>query len=248
MHADLIVVVSQNLKDSLIAEGVDASKILVNPNGVSLQKFNEQVNGINIRQKYNLQKHKVIGFIGTFGEWHGVVEMAKAILMFFDTHADEISKVKFLLIGDGNLLESVRTIINQSSYRDTVIFTGKINQNESPQYLAACDILLSPHIGNPDGSKFFGSPTKLFEYMAMRKPIIASNLEQIGDILTHNKSALLVPPGDVAALANAIFYLLKNETLQQTLALGAYNKVIDNYTWDMHVSKILEAAGGVIKN
>ncbi len=244
MHADLIVVVSQNLKDSLVAEGVEAQKILVNPNGVSLQKFNEQVNGNVIREKYSLQNHKVIGFIGTFGEWHGVVEMAKAIVMFFDAHPDEISKVKFLLIGDGNLLESVRGIVYQSSYRDTVIFTGKVNQNESPQYLAACDILLSPHIGNPDGSKFFGSPTKLFEYMAMRKPIIASNLEQIGDILTHSQSALLVPPGDVAALANAYFHLLKNETLQQTLAQGAYNKVIENYTWDMHVNKILEAGGG----
>ena len=51
--------------------------------------------------------------------------------------------------------------------------------------LAACDVLASPHMGNPDGTRFFGSPTKLFEYMAMGRAIVASDLEQIGEVLEH---------------------------------------------------------------
>ena len=55
----------------------------------------------------------------------------------------------------------------------------------APSYLAACDILASPHVPNADGTPFFGSPTKLFEYMAMGKCIVASDLDQVGEILEH---------------------------------------------------------------
>ncbi len=58
------------------------------------------------------------------------------------------------------------------------------SQSEAPTYLAISDIVVSPTVPNPDGSPFFGSPTKLFEYMAMGKPIVASDLDQIGEVLT----------------------------------------------------------------
>ena len=68
----------------------------------------------------------------------------------------------------------------------------------------ACDILLSPHVPMSDGSEFFGSPTKLFEYMAMGKAIVASRLGQIADVLDDEETALLIEPGDARKLAEAM--------------------------------------------
>ena len=66
---------------------------------------------------------------------------------------------------------------------------------------------------NPDGTPFFGSPTKLFEYMAMGKGIVASDLEQIGEVLEHGRTAWLVPPGDVDALADGLRRLIDDPAL-----------------------------------
>ncbi len=84
------------------------------------------------------------------------------------------------------------------------MFTGSLPREKVVEYLDASDILVSPHIPMPDGSRFFGSPTKLFEYMAMGKGIVASRLEQLAEVLEHDQTALLVTPGNVEELAEAI--------------------------------------------
>ncbi|MBN1182924.1 MAG: glycosyltransferase family 4 protein [Bacteroidales bacterium] len=235
--AKWIVVVSDNLKEELVQRGFPESKIIVNPNGVSPEKFSPSISGDSVREKYNFGKEIVVGFIGTFSQWHGVIEMAKAIKKYYERNKN--SNIRFLLIGDGNLSGQVKKLISESPGNENVVFTGLIPQNQAPQHLAACDILLSPHINNVDGSKFFGSPTKLFEYMAMGKAIIASNLEQVGEILDHDVDSILVEPGNVEELTNAIEVLVQEKDKLKILGNNALKKVVKKYTWDKHVEKIL---------
>jgi glycosyltransferase involved in cell wall biosynthesis len=241
-HANYIVVVSDVLKQSLVDYGVDARKILVNPNGVDTEIYNPSIKAGNLKQELNINKANVIGFIGTFGEWHGSIILAKAIVYLFENYPERIKDTYFLLIGEGNQLQKVKDIINYSNYKNNVTFTGAVHQSKGPEYLATCNVLVSPHIPNPDGTAFFGSPTKLFEYMAMGKAIIASNLNQIGEILDHEKTALLIEPNDEKILAEAINSLINNQNLQETLGINARNEVLKNYTWDKHVEKILDFA------
>ena len=98
-----------------------------------------------------------------------------------------------------------------------MIFTGHLEHERVPALLDACDILLSPHVPLEDGSEFFGSPTKLFEYMAMGKGIVASRLGQIGDVLTDEESGLLVEPGNAGRLAEAILRLSESRELRERL-------------------------------
>ncbi|MCB9263181.1 MAG: glycosyltransferase family 4 protein [Flavobacteriales bacterium] len=237
--AALIVVVSEVLKENLIEFGIDKNKILVNPNGVNTDKFNAIEKDLLLSKSLNLENYFVFGFIGTFGKWHGVMELAQSIILFFDRFPELVGKVKFLIIGDGKLFQEVELLINQSKYRNNVVLTGKIPQQENARFLQICDAFVSPHIPNPDGTKFFGSPTKLFEYMACSKPIIASNLDQIGEVLEHNKTAFLVEPGNIFELASAYKIVFEDKTLQSNLANAAYTEVCSRYTWDAHVDRIL---------
>ncbi len=236
--ASVIIVVSDVLKTSLIKQGIPERKILVNPNGIDIDAYSDIKGASAVRKQLGIRENvKVAGFVGTFGQWHGVLELARAIVRFYDKYPND--RVRFLLIGDGILLPEAKNIISNSPYESNVIFTGLVCYDECPKYLAACDIFLSPHIQNPDGTEFFGSPTKLFEYMAIGRPIIASDVGQIGKILKHRESAYLVEQGNVEQLADAIHTITNDEQLASYLAENARKEVIEKYTWDKHVENIL---------
>ena len=87
--------------------------------------------------------------------------------------------------------------------------------SEIPEYLSVCDILLSPQVQNSDGTEFFGSPTKIFEYMAMGKAIISSNMAQMAEILEDRKTAILVKPADIDDMKDAMIELIENKNLRE---------------------------------
>jgi|GEM_PF-714377 len=239
-RADIIIVVSEPLKDELINRKIPADKILVNYNGVDCDEFNPNINGSEIRKKYHLEDKIVIGALSTFGIWHGMPILSQAIKPLSEKLQVTSYKLHVLFIGDGVTRSECERIIQESGVKDYVTFTGTISYQEIPKYLAACDILVSPHISNPDSTPFFGSPTKLFEYMAMGKGIVASDLGQIGEVLEHNKTALLVKPGDVEDLVNGITELVQSKELRETLGKNARKEVVKNYTWKQNVKKVID--------
>ncbi|MFW5803931.1 MAG: glycosyltransferase family 4 protein [bacterium] len=240
-QASLIVVVSNVLKENLIEQGINSEKILVNPNGIDIDEFNPGLEKDDrLEKKMGLKGYFVFGFIGTFGYWHGIIEFAEAIIDFFTNHPDLTRKIKFLLIGNGVLFNEVKKIIDRSAFSKNVVFTGEVEQYKAPGYLTLCDVLVSPHKPNKDGTKFFGSPTKLFEYMALGKPIIASDLDQIGEILEHEKTACLVEPGNIKELSNALYKLFHNFEKYKKMGQQSFYEVSTKYTWEHHVTKILD--------
>jgi glycosyltransferase involved in cell wall biosynthesis len=82
---------------------------------------------------------------------------------------------------------------------------------------------------------------KLFEYMASKRAVIASNLPGIAEVITDGENALLVPPGDAPALAAAIQRLRDDAALRQQLAEAAYREVMAHYTWAARAQAILSA-------
>jgi glycosyltransferase involved in cell wall biosynthesis len=238
--ADVIVVVSQPMRDELVARGIEAAKILVNPNGVNPELYSAEIDGSSVRQEYNLDGKTVIGFIGTFGKWHGAEVLAEAFGRLLQKFPKYREGVRLLMIGDGPTMPMVRERLTRFGVGEVSILTGLIPQENGPTHLAACDILISPHVPNPDGTPFFGSPTKLFEYMAMEKGIIASKLNQIGEVLKHNETAWMVKPGDVESLMEGLKTLIENEDLRDRLGEAARREVVARYTWREHTRKIIE--------
>jgi glycosyltransferase involved in cell wall biosynthesis len=239
--ADLVVVVSGPMRDELVARGVPANRILVNPNAVDPQRYRPDTDGTAVRSRLALQGKTVVGFISTFQAWHGAEVLAAAFALLMRDHPEYRESVRLLMVGSGPRLAPSRQILSDGGLDDLVTFVGLVPQEEGPHYLAACDVLVSPHVRNPDGTPFFGSPTKLFEYMAMSKGIVASNLDQIGEVLRHGETAWLVPPGQPEALASGLARLIADRDLRTTLGAAAHRAALAHHTWRAHVRATLAA-------
>ena len=149
-------------------------------------------------------------------------------------------RLRFLFIGDGERRAATERIIKEGGRGDHVVFTGLLPQHETPAYLAACDLCVSPHVPNADGSPFFGSPTKLFEYLATGRPVLASDLGQIGEVLDHERNALLVPPGDIDALVAGLVRLADDRDLRIRLGDAGVRDARTRFSWTAHVQRILD--------
>jgi glycosyltransferase involved in cell wall biosynthesis len=232
--ADLVFVVSEVQRRDLIAAGFEPKKIIINPNGVDTDRFHPGCGGRDIRRRLGIESKTVVGFVGTFGPWHGAPVLAEAASL-----VEANTNCHFLFVGDGDERAQTEAIVQGTGVHAT--FTGRIPHSEIAAYLDACDVLVSPHVPANDGSEFFGSPTKLFEYMSMAKPVIASRLGQIAEVIRDGENGLLVEPRDAAALARAIDRLMRDESLRRRLGAGARQTVIERYTWRHNASRVFDA-------
>jgi glycosyltransferase involved in cell wall biosynthesis len=238
--ADLIVVVSRPLRDDLVGRGIPGYRVLVNPNGVDPTRYSPDIDGTPVRRSLGLEGKRVLGFIGTFGRWHGAELLAEAFGRLMARRPEWRASVRLLMIGDGLTMAETRQRLDRHDVEDLAVLTGRIPQELGPGHLAACDILIAPHVANPDGTPFFGSPTKVFEYMAMGKAIVASRLDQIGEVLRHGETAWMYSPGDLEGLTSAVEHLLLHEPLAQSLGTAARRDVVERHTWREHTRRIVE--------
>ncbi|HKA23039.1 MAG TPA: glycosyltransferase family 4 protein [Blastocatellia bacterium] len=239
--ADLIFVVSEVQRSILIEAGINSSKIVVNFNGVDIDRFRPNCGGADVRRALGATDRIVVGFTGTFGPWHGAPVLAEAAKLL----NDRLSRCHFLFIGNGEQRARTESIVLSTAVNAT--FTGAIDHDRVPAYLDACDILVSPHVPSTDGSEFFGSPTKLFEYLAMEKGIVASRIGQVGDVIIDAENGLLVEPGNASELALGIERLAADEDLRRRLGIAGRSDAIARYTWRHNAARVFEAVRGLLK-
>jgi glycosyltransferase involved in cell wall biosynthesis len=217
------------------------------PNGVDAERFNpdrfDDDDRQGLRDRYGITADAIlVTFVGTFGQWHGVDVLATAVRDNAQWARDE--HVHFLLVGDGLKMPEARAAL--AGLEEIATLAGLVPQDEAPLHLAASDVLVSPHVPNADGSAFFGSPTKLFEYMAAGKAIVASDLDQIGDILDDDL-AVLVRPGDMADLSRGLREIVSNPARRAELGTRTRGRVLERYTWGHHVDAMLAALDRVTR-
>ncbi len=263
-HAHLIVAVSNALKDELINNGYDAERIEVVPNGFNQRVFsNNNFGDDHVRElKKSLtgdSKAVVFSFVGTFGPWHGTDVLADAIVHYFETYQSDIPDegVKFLFVGDGVRKKGVNDILEPYIADNRVLMVGSVPHDRVVQYLAASDVCIVPTRRNRDKSEFFGSPTKLFEYLAAGKPIIASPEGQVRDVLLGSlyvsefedkmdpadpkQIGIFFESENEIQLAQAIDFAARNRKWRIAAGLNARIRAHENYTWDHATAKIIGA-------
>lgn len=227
-----IITITLALKEEFIKIGFDSDNILVASDGVDIKEFDINISREDARCKVGLPADRdIVLYSGHLFEWKGVYVLAEA--------AKKLSEALFVFIGgtDADLKE----FKNKYGQVTNVLIVGRKPHVDIPTYLKAGDVLVLPNSGKEEISQKFTSPLKLFEYMASRRPIVASDLPVLKEILNNNNS-VLVGPDNPRLLADAIRSVLNNHKLREDLSMQAFIDV-QRYTWDKRSVKILNFLG-----
>ncbi|MBI3320804.1 MAG: glycosyltransferase family 4 protein [Candidatus Omnitrophica bacterium] len=223
-QADGMAVVSTALRQHLIADfGVDERKVIVLPNAADPSVFSPSAaNGDGeVRLRCHLGRKHVVGFSGRFLPWHGVELLVRAIPRILR----EAGETAFLFIGDGPQRQMIEAQLRALGLSRHAVFVGEVAHAQLPRYLAACDVAVLPH------SNDYGSPMKLFEYMAMGKPTVAPRYSPLEDVIAHGQDGWLFEPGNAEALAQGLITLLTDDALRQRMGASARAKIIQERNW-----------------
>lgn len=234
--SDRIFTFSSQLKEQLTGCGVPEDKIIVNPCGFDPNHFHPNLDASWIIKKYGLHNKFIVGFSGTFGYYHGISFFANSLKYI----AKQIPNTVFLFVGDGEYRAQLDEIVKRDNIENRTIITGFVPYETVPYYLSACDVLVSPCINNEDGTEFFNSPLKNFEYMGLGKPIVATAVGQQKEIFTDRFNALLVEERNPEAIAEAIVEIYKNPDLASSIGQNALREALEKHTWSHRARRILD--------
>lgn len=227
-----IIVVSQVLKDHLVSRGVPPKKMWVNPNGVDGSLFSPVVSGERIVQRYGLKPRCTIGFVGSLQRWHGVHLLVQA----FAELASQFPDATLLVVGEGKERQNLQRRVLRIGLQHRIHFAGQVDYSSVPDFIAAMDICVAPY---PKLPLFYFSPIKVFEYMAMAKPVVASRQGQLTELVSH--CGRLFEPGNVEQMLENIAYLLTHPDEARDMGIQAREKVLSKFTWIHNAQRVMIA-------
>jgi len=221
-----LVVITQGLKDLYAGKGVPAQKILVAPDAVSLEDFAVTETKEEARLRLGLPQDKKIAlYVGKLDGWKGVETLCAASMYLPDD-------IRIAVIGG-----EPEEIAKLKKDAPRVTFLGWRPYRELPDNQAAADVLVLPNSGKSEVSARFTSPLKLFTYLAAGKPIVASDLPSIREVLDEH-SAFFFAPDDAEDCARVIREALGNEAVATEKVRIAREYAL-RYTWKARGKRIL---------
>ena len=231
-RATRIVAVSSYLRDQIVAAGIPAERVLVVPNAADPARFHpDPAAGDRVRERLGLQGRKIIGFSGAFFPWHGVDMIVDALPLV----VARVPDAAVLLLGDGPQREALVASARSKGLQDRVTIAGWVGHGELPAHIAAFDVAVMPD------SNEYGSPMKIYEYMAMGIPVVAPRLGPLADGIVDGETGRLVPRRDLAAFAGALVDLLSDEDLRSSMGSRAAEHVARTHTWERNADRVLRS-------
>lgn len=210
--ADGLAVVSDELVDYAVAVGADRRRVHVIRNAADTLRFFPEVSPARLAGVPDCAF--VVGFSGSLKAWHGL----DTLLSAFRTVRARLPRAHLLLVGEGPRRPWVEGFVAGAGMTDAVTMTGWVAHNDLPSLIARMDVATAPY---PEVQGHYFSPLKLFEYLAVGRPVVASRIGQTAQVLDGTGAALLVPPGDAAALADGLLQVAETPGLAARLAKSA---------------------------
>ena len=206
MHsAEGIVVTNRYLQNKVEEQGIMTEKIRIIPNGADLKLRKRMISKTLARKKLDLSvSDNIVLYLGNFYRSKGVYELCQA-----EKYLPKNTKV--LLVGGSRVdrnIQPLKEFINNNKIKNVHIVEYK-NRSKVARYLSAADVCVLPNIITDEESEYFTTPLKMFDYMVAKRPIVASDLPALRQILDE-KTAVFVRTNDPKELASAILHTLRN--------------------------------------
>jgi glycosyltransferase involved in cell wall biosynthesis len=228
-----IITNSQGTRDAYVSHGFP--HVTVIQNGVDIEKFALDDSSHEARRARDLPLHvPLVMYVGSFARWKGVATVIAAWKRVKEGHPD----AQLVLIG--GTVEALKKFpeCTDDILSARVIVRAHQSSALIPLYLRAADILLLPNEPVSEEAIRFTSPIKLFEYMASGRPIIASNLPSMREIL-NDTNAVLFTAGDAKELSSAILSLLADNRKKESCARSARADV-EEFSWTNRAKRIMD--------
>ncbi len=227
-RATALVAVSSNLKEHLISEfGIRPERIIVLPNAADPDVFD--ITKVVRPAAYADVQGKIVGFVGGFYPWHGLDLLIRA----FQQIAHVVPEAKLMLIGDGPTMPAIRAQVSQLGLGERVILPGRVSHQELPGYIAMF------HIGVMPDSNEYGSPMKIFEYMALGKPVVVPDYAPLLDVIDDGTEGRVFAAKDIKQLAECMAMLLTDAAAHSRMSAQARNKILAKHNWRKNAEAIL---------
>ncbi len=187
-------------------------EIDVTPFGIDVDKF-----------PYTLRENSEtfnIGCIKSLEKIYGIKYLILAFADLVQLHSD--NNMRLYIVGDGNEGDDLKALARELGIWEYCIFTGKVPNDSVPEYLRKLDVVVLPSL-----SESFG--VAALEGSSMGKPIVASAVGGLPEVIEHNETGILVQPSDIDGLAEALRYLLLNPSERKRMGENGRKKVMQDY-------------------
>lgn len=218
---DAIITTGESIRRRMIeVNKLDGHKVLSIPTGVQLDKFNPRVIAPYLREELHIGSDTpVITMVAVLRSWkrHEVfLESAKWVLC-------EFPQARFLIVGDGPGWKRIQEKIKDLDLEEDVIMTG--HREDMPEILSVTDVAVLT------SERYEGVPQAVLQYLAMERPVVATNSGSTEEVIKDRETGMLVPPNDVSGVAKAILTLLKDKQLSRKLGQSGRRLVEERYSW-----------------
>ena len=223
-NADKVVTINEKLKDYAIRMGANPDKTHVVRAGIDLERYNPNIDGSEIREKYGIEKDdSVLFFMGWLYHFSGLKEVALELSKI----KNEKSNVKLLIVGDGDAFGDLQKIREKYHLDNQVILTGKQPYENIPEFIAPSDICLLPAY---PGEKTMQDivPIKMYEYMAMGKTVITTKLPGVMKEFGESQGVIYVDKTE-DVLKKAIELIEKGRVEEEGRKARGF---VERYNWD----------------
>lgn len=232
--ADLVAVVSEEVKKKVMKMGISEEKILISPMAVEPGLFIDNDNTtLRLKKELKLKGKFVIGWTGSFRKFHGLDHVIKAFKKVSEEHPTTV----LMLVGDGAERKGAELLTQNLGLSEKVIFTGRLQFLEIPKYISQFDIAV---VSARSAEGFHYSPLKLREYMAAGKAVLAPNAGEIPLSFKDEENVKLFNAGDIESLEKGMLFYIQNSDKIQEIGEKGKKLILGSCTWDQELEKALK--------